>query len=196
VRRLNIARMYDAGTAPDGRPYLVMEYVRGESLIDWCDARRLEVRERIKLFLQVIRAVEYVHAHRVIHGDLKPSNMLVTHDAEVRLVDFGVARVLADPELARTPLTRRYDAIVLKALSPSRRQRYRSAAALADDLARYLSGKPAEARAKRPICRAGLLQLRGRQPRYPLHAAIARPTRKMSFSHDAFRLCAQMAKNR
>jgi serine/threonine protein kinase len=50
---------------------------------------------------------------------LKPSNMLVTHDAEVRLVDFGVARVLADSELARTPLTRRYDAIVLKALSPS-----------------------------------------------------------------------------
>jgi serine/threonine protein kinase len=104
----NITRMYDTGIGPEGRPYLVMEYVRGEPLIEWCDARRLGVRERIELFLQVVDAVQYVHAQRVIHRDLKPSNILVTAEGKARLLDFGAARVLLDPAARRPPLTRLY----------------------------------------------------------------------------------------
>ncbi len=108
LEHVNIARMYDAGVAEDGRPYLAMEYVRGEPLIEWCDARRLQVPERVRLFLQVARAVEYAHARPVIHRDLKPSNILVTGEGEVRLLDFGVARVLTASDARRAPLTRVY----------------------------------------------------------------------------------------
>src|SRR5215472_12969340 len=74
----NIARMYDAGITREGLPYLVLEYVRGEPLIAWCDAHRLPVRERMKLFMQVLDAVQYAHGHQVIHRDIKPGNILVT----------------------------------------------------------------------------------------------------------------------
>jgi serine/threonine protein kinase len=108
LEHTHIARMYDAGVRPDGRPYLVMEYVPGAPLIDWCDARRLELRERIHLFLQLLDAVQYAHARRVIHRDLKPSNILVTPEGQLRLLDFGAARRLADPDKGRTQLTRLY----------------------------------------------------------------------------------------
>ena len=71
----------------------------GEPLTNWCDARNLDTAERVALFLQVVEAVGRAHAHQVIHRDLKPSNILVTKDGEVRLLDFGVARLLqAEPE--------------------------------------------------------------------------------------------------
>ena len=254
LEHTHIARMYDAGVRPDGRPYLVMEYVPGEPLIDWCDARRLELRERIHVFLQLLDAVQYAHARRVIHRDLKPSNILVTPEGQLRLLDFGAARRLADPDKGRTQLTRLYgqaltpdyaspellrgesgsvqsdiyslgvvlyelltgarpyrikagesvtqlehqksaapaerpsaqlapkagparattqrqlarllcgdlDAIVLKALCPVRHRRYDSVSALADDLWRYLRGRPVEARADRPVRRAGKFLLRHR----------------------------------
>ena len=78
----NIARLYDAGVAHSGRPYLSMEYVRGHPLTTWCDAQALGVAARIELFLQVLDAVQYAHEKQVIHRDIKPSNILVTEASQ------------------------------------------------------------------------------------------------------------------
>jgi eukaryotic-like serine/threonine-protein kinase len=94
----HIARLYDAGISPDGLPYLAMEYVRGEKLTTWCDEHRLGVPERLALVLQVLDAVQYAHAHQVIHRDIKPSNILVNEAGQVQLLDFGVAKLLAQDE--------------------------------------------------------------------------------------------------
>jgi eukaryotic-like serine/threonine-protein kinase len=226
----NIARLYDAGIDTRGCPYLAMEYVQGRPLTDWCDERSLGLADRLKLFLQVLEAVRFAHAKQVIHRDLKPSNILVTQSAQVRLLDFGVAKLLeaddadqtsltsvygraltpdyASPELLRGDLvdersdiyslgvllyelltgTRPYrlksaasmglleqaigtieikkpsmllsaganqlwvrqlrgdlDAIVLKALEKEPLKRYQSAAGFAEDIERYLAGKPIQA---------------------------------------------------
>jgi serine/threonine protein kinase len=250
----HIARLYDAGVDPQGLPYLAMEYVQGASLTDWCDAHRLGIPQRLGLFLQVLEAVQYALEKSVIHRDLKPSNILVTESGQVRLLDFGVARLLeaeetdqpaltsvygraltpdyASPELLRgDPIdarsdiyslgvllyelltgTRPYrlksaasigaldqaiatievkkpsmqleqsaaatrastaerlarqlrgdlDAVVLKALAKEPAQRYPSAAALAEDLRRYLDGKPIRARPARIVYRLRKFILRNR----------------------------------
>jgi serine/threonine protein kinase/TolB-like protein/Tfp pilus assembly protein PilF len=92
----NIARFYDAGVDADGLPYLSMEYVQGQTLMAWCDTESLGIPERLALFLQVLDAVKYAHEKHVIHRDLKPSNILVTESGQVRLLDFGVAKLLQD----------------------------------------------------------------------------------------------------
>ncbi len=91
----NIARLLDGGTAPDGSPFLVMEYVEGQPLITWCDEHRLGIRERLQLFLVVCDAVRFAHQRLVVHRDLKPDNVLVTPDGSPRLLDFGIAKLLA-----------------------------------------------------------------------------------------------------
>jgi serine/threonine-protein kinase len=90
----HIARLIDGGIAGDGRPYFAMELVEGEPITGWCDRRRLSVRDRIRLLLSAIDAVQYAHQQLVVHRDLKPSNILVTAAGEVKLLDFGIAKVL------------------------------------------------------------------------------------------------------
>ncbi len=93
----NIARVFDAGAAPDGRPFFAMELVEGEKITTFCDARNLPIPERLKLFLQVCSALNHAHQRGVIHRDLKPSNILVTSkDGEpvAKVIDFGIARAI------------------------------------------------------------------------------------------------------
>jgi len=116
LEHAHIARLYDAGIDSDGLPYLSMEYVQGEQLTVWCDKRRLGIRERLALLLQVLDAVQYAHDKRVVHRDLKPSNILVTESGQARLLDFGVAKLLEDVQTEdRTQLTSVYG----RALTPS-----------------------------------------------------------------------------
>jgi serine/threonine-protein kinase len=104
----NIARLLDGGATEDGRPFLVMEYVCGLPVDVYCDRMRLSPRERLKLFLTVLGAVEHAHRNLVVHRDLKPSNILVSPSGEVKLLDFGIAKIL-NPDMGRAevPVTRR-----------------------------------------------------------------------------------------
>lgn len=113
----NIARLLDGGTAEDGRPYLVMEYIEGQRLDHYADAHQLTVEARLDLFLEVCAAVQAAHQSLVVHRDLKPANILVTPDGRPKLLDFGIAKLLAPElfphtvELTRTgnrPLTPQY----------------------------------------------------------------------------------------
>jgi tetratricopeptide (TPR) repeat protein len=228
----HIARLLDAGRTPDGLNYIVMEYVDGVSVTQYCDAHRLSVRERVGLLRTICSTVHFAHQRLVVHRDLKPANILVTANGEPKLLDFGVAKMLApaaaaaartvpqlrlftpayaSPEQRRgaptttssdvyslgvlayelltgcnpyrpadgsaedvfeaasgrdpdrpsvvvrqsaNPAARRIaeqvdgdlDAIVLKAMRLAPEDRYRSADELADDLKRYLSGQPVDAR--------------------------------------------------
>ncbi len=101
----NITRMLDAGLSDSGEPYLVMEYVEGEHFDAYCDARKLCVRERLQLFLQVCDAVSYAHRNLIVHLDLKPSNILVSDQGTVKLLDFGTSKLVqADSQLTTTVL--------------------------------------------------------------------------------------------
>ncbi|MEX2125375.1 MAG: serine/threonine-protein kinase [Woeseia sp.] len=91
-----IARLLDGGFTSEGQPYFVMELVEGEPVTDWAVRQALELPQRLRLFLDVCDAVQYAHRQLVVHRDLKPANILVTADGRIRLLDFGVARLLDD----------------------------------------------------------------------------------------------------
>ena len=101
----NIARLYDTGVSDDGQPFLAMEYVIGQPIDEYCDAHRLPIKARLALFLQVLDAVEYAHRQLVLHRDLKPANVLVDEQGQVRLLDFGVAKLLPPTTPALTAAT-------------------------------------------------------------------------------------------
>jgi serine/threonine-protein kinase len=101
----HIARLLDGGRAEDGRPYLTMEYVEGRPLTDYCREKALDVEARLRLFVAICHAVQHAHGRLVVHRDLKPSNILITEAGEPRLLDFGIAKLLAKDE-AETTLTR------------------------------------------------------------------------------------------
>jgi serine/threonine protein kinase len=102
----NIARLLDGGTTADGLPYLVMEYVEGRPIDDYCNEHKLSITERLKLFEGVCRAVQYAHQNLIVHRDLKPSNILVAENGTVKLLDFGIAKLLPTQGQATAKLTR------------------------------------------------------------------------------------------
>jgi serine/threonine-protein kinase len=101
----HIARLYDAGLTTDGQPYLALEYVEGDAIDEYCRRLGCDLRERLRLFLQVADAVASAHARLVVHRDLKPANIIVGKDGNVRLLDFGIAKLLDAQLPGEAPLT-------------------------------------------------------------------------------------------
>ncbi|HZP47713.1 MAG TPA: serine/threonine-protein kinase [Vicinamibacterales bacterium] len=228
----NIAQLLDAGVTADGQPHLILEFVEGEPIDRYCERRALDAHDRIRLVVAMLSAVAHAHANLIVHRDLKPSNVLVTGEGHVKLLDFGIARLLQSDRAAATlataddgsALTPAYaapeqvtggdittatdvyaagvllfvlltgthpagdqalrspallmkaiverdpdrrlrgdiDTIVRKALKKDPRDRYATAAALADDLQRYLRHEPISARRDSWAYRAGKLLQRNR----------------------------------
>lgn len=101
----NIARLIDGGMLADGRPWFAMEYIRGKPVTAWCDEKNLSIRARLELFERVCRTVQHAHSRLIIHRDLKPDNILITDDGAIKVLDFGIAKLLAessDPEAQLT----------------------------------------------------------------------------------------------
>jgi eukaryotic-like serine/threonine-protein kinase len=95
----NIARLYDGGITNEGQQYFIMEYVEGQPIDKYCNDKKLTYRERLNLFLDVCDAVHYAHRKLIVHRDLKPGNILVTNEGKVKLLDFGIARILNTSEI-------------------------------------------------------------------------------------------------
>jgi tetratricopeptide (TPR) repeat protein len=114
----NIARLLDGGATEEGLPFLVMEYVAGVPLEEHCDANRLDLRARLELFGTLCDAVEHAHRNLVVHRDIKPGNLLVTAEGEVKLLDFGIAKLLDAGEEGAENLTRAQGYATLAFASP------------------------------------------------------------------------------
>ncbi len=102
----NIARLLDGGMSADGLPFFAMEYVEGKPLDEFCEEKKLNITERLRLFLQICAAVSFAHSRLVVHRDLKPTNILVTENGEVKLLDFGIAKILTpENDMTRQTVT-------------------------------------------------------------------------------------------
>jgi eukaryotic-like serine/threonine-protein kinase len=113
----NIARLLDGGATDDDLPYFVMEYIVGEPITDYCEAHNLSIKRRLKLFRQTCAAVQYAHRNLVVHRDLKPSNILVTKEGEPKLLDFGIAKLLA-PEVSSNAVTVAQTMTMMRLMTP------------------------------------------------------------------------------
>jgi eukaryotic-like serine/threonine-protein kinase len=113
----NIARLLDGGTTANGLPYFVMEYIEGQPINEYCDARKLSISERLKLFRTVCAAVHYAHQNLVIHRDIKPGNILVTSEGASKLLDFGIAKFL-NPEGSAAAEMMPRTATIMRAMTP------------------------------------------------------------------------------
>ncbi len=118
LQHRNIAQLFDGGVTAEGESWFVMEFVSGLEVTDYVREQRLNLRDRLQLFRQIAGAVQYAHAHLVVHADIKPSNVIVTTDGTAKLLDFGVSRVLASvtDEATHAPL-----GLTFKYASPARR---------------------------------------------------------------------------
>jgi len=154
----NVAWLIDSGTTEDGRPYAVMEHVQGEPVDVYANGRRLSIAERLELFLQVCKAVSHAHHRHVTHGDLKPTNVLVTSTGVPKLLDFGIVAPPDTPHVdiralggvldallgggpangERRPLRGDLETVALRALATSGDRRYDSVDEFAEDVRRYL----------------------------------------------------------
>jgi serine/threonine-protein kinase len=114
----NIARLLDAGFSPEGLPYMVMELVDGLPITTYCDARRLDVEDRLRLFRDACHATQQAHQALVVHRDLKPSNIFVSRDGQVKLLDFGIAKLLEPEPGVPDALTRDHRAVTLAYAAP------------------------------------------------------------------------------
>jgi serine/threonine protein kinase len=110
----HIGQIYDASVSATGQPFIVLEFIDGVSVTEACDNRHWGIRERLMLFLQILDAVNYAHRHLIVHRDLKPSNILVDASGQVKLLDFGIAKLLGDPalQMESTALTRDGDSVM------------------------------------------------------------------------------------
>ncbi|MCB1150493.1 serine/threonine protein kinase, partial [bacterium] len=149
-----VVRLYDGGALPDGSPYLVMEFVDGVPLDRWCQQHALDVDARVDLVLEICDAVADAHRNLIVHRDLKPSNILVTGDGRPRLLDFGIAKVLADEDAGDAAVEQARDRRVLEgrdelALEQEARPQLGGVDARAQDLDRGLLLEGAV----RPTCR-------------------------------------------
>ena len=98
----NIARLIEVGFVDDQVPFLVMEYIKGMHVVDFCETNNLSYHQRLLFFLEVCHAIQHAHQNRIVHRDLKPSNILVTKDKKVKVLDFGIAKLLEDDALVIT----------------------------------------------------------------------------------------------
>ncbi len=148
----NIAKLFDGGITSDSRPFFTMEYVDGIPIDEYCDRHKLTIKERLKLFTDVCNAVQYAHNNLVIHRDLKPSNILITNDGSIKLLDFGISKVLsAEDENNNLPTITQAELNLLTPEYSSPEQIRNSKISVSTDvyslgliLYKLLTGKPAQ----------------------------------------------------
>jgi hypothetical protein len=114
----HIARLYDGGSTPDGLPFLVMEHVEGQPILEYCESRGLGVEERLQLFRSVCLAVDHAHRNLILHRDIKPSNILIAADGTPKLLDFGIAKLLDDEAADGAPTATDVQALTPRYASP------------------------------------------------------------------------------
>jgi serine/threonine protein kinase/tetratricopeptide (TPR) repeat protein len=114
----NIARLLDGGRSAEGTPFFALEYVKGLPIDEFCEAKNLSITQRLRLFLQVCNAVSFAHSRLVVHRDLKPSNILVTANGTVKLLDFGIAKIISDEADYKTNTVTQFGMMTPKYASP------------------------------------------------------------------------------